>query len=307
MVKTVVTIQCDKDSKLPQPHHLTMICNSQTSASFAKRFIALVAIAACGAVSLTATTPDQYQGFEGSNYSPFQAEVCCGNVATNDWPSFGARKGSKALRIKWHEKYYTGSRTTRGVEMKGTRSNRECWYGLSMFIENGRFPTNKWQGIIQLIGWHPACETNKTVIFDVESNSHVTASGFFDNEGASNNGTVEGVRTFQTTLTTWMPKGRWIDVVIYARYSKWGSGVIRIWWDGAGKCCPTYQKYAINLADGCWVAGQDRHTYGVYPKFGVYAFDVANYTKWETREIWFDEVAYLDDKNPWDGWESVDP
>ena len=157
--------------------------------------------------------------------------------------------------------------------MTGARATKHSWYGFSIHARSGVYPTNKWQGIAQLIGWHPACETNKTIIIDQEANGEIVVAGFADNENATNNYTIEGVNVFRHKLANSLPLNRWVDVVIYARYSATGNGEFKIWWDGAPKNSPSYQISGINLGDGCFDVN-DNHTYGVYPKFGIYAFDV---------------------------------
>ncbi|MBC8152241.1 MAG: heparin lyase I family protein, partial [Bacteroidetes bacterium] len=240
--------------------------------------------------------------FENGSYAPYILETCCGNDATVVAPTFGARNGSNALKFFWAEDNWdpaVNSRTMRGIECRSDkRAKEDQWFGFSMYVPSQEFPSNKNIILAQLISFSSACPTDKTVVLGLTGTT-------LKLEGYKGDQTTNVVSTASGTLTTALPRDRWIDVVIHARYSKNGTGLLEGWFDGAPLSNPTFRATNINLSTGCFDAN-DNLLYGCYPKFGMYCYDKDNYTDHETRTVYYDDVKWLDG-NPANAYEVVKP
>jgi hypothetical protein len=241
-------------------------------------------------------------GFEDGTITPYFAEVSTGNTAEVITPSFGARAGSKVHHLVWKQANYDGTRATRSTEGKsseaaGLRITQEGWYGFSFYLP-ANFDLTKNQIIAQMHCWDNTLPTtDKTFALSIW-NGQLLAETFLGFGGAVQ-GSAEGV--VQSVPT----KGVWHDVVIYVKYAKNNTGIMRLWYDGAPQASPTVQLTGINFGNGAWV-NDTQLLDGSYQKWGLYAWDAANHTVGETREIYFDEVSY-NIGNPSNGFDLVKP
>lgn len=230
------------------------------------------------------------EDFEDGSLSPFGLEKLSANVSEIITPTgFSARSGSKVHHIKWFQANYDGTRTGRSVE--GTsgshpRITSEGWYGFSFYAPES-FPVPGKQMVLgQIICWHPSLpNTNITITLGVEP------SGRFVLEGAYGVGDGGKTVTVYSTLAPLLTKGGWHDVVVYCKFSRINTGALKVWLDGAPESRPTASFTGINLGNGGW-SGDELMTYGGYIKWGPYCWDYANYDAGETREIYYDEIAY---------------
>jgi hypothetical protein len=249
---------------------------------------ALIGCVIVGSVTLRAQTAAE--DFEDGSLSPFNVEKLSANISEIITPSgFSARAGSKVHHIKWFQSNYDGTRTGRSVEgtsSSQTRITADGWYGFSFYAPES-FPVPGKQMVLgQIICWHPSLpSTNITITLGVEP------SGRFVLEGAYGVGDGGKTVTVYTTLSPLLTKGSWHDVVIYCKFSKINTGVLKVWLDGAPESAPTAHFTGINLGNGAW-SGNELMTNGGYIKWGPYCWDYANYDSGETREIYYDEIAY---------------
>lgn len=252
------------------------------------------------------TTATETATFENSTYAPFVPEVCCGNSATVVSPSslttssFPARAGSKAAVVTWSQQIWDdngNSSSTRRVEFRSNkRARKDQWYGFSFYLPS-TFPTDKNMILAQLIAYSNDCPTDKSVVLSLRGTS-LTLDGY---KGSGSNETL----SVSTPLTSTVARGRWVDVIIHARYSNQSKGLLEVWFDGAGRVNPTGRTTGINLSTGCFDP-DDSLRYGCYPKFGLYCYDTARYTAGEIRTAYFDEVRWLDG-NPVNAYDLVRP
>jgi hypothetical protein len=247
-----------------------------------------LAIIAYGVLGVSACTTAQTvvgSNFESGTITPFNPEKCCGNEVSVIKPSFPARSGNYAVELKWHQKNYQGTRSSRGVEANSSeRGQKETWYGFSFYLPSRGFPQDKTMIIAQQIAWHQQCSSDKTIALYVKSSNELGVNGYWGN-GSTLKGRVGGA------LTANVPRDRWVDIVIHAIFSRSNKGLLEVWHDGAPQTQPTLKLENINLGTGCWSG--DMLTYGEYAKFGIYAWDTKNYTAGESRTIYFDNISYL--------------
>ena len=86
--------------------------------------------------------------------------------------------------------------------------------------------------------------------------------------------------------------------------SRQKAGLIEVWFDGAPKNAPTYRAADINFGFGTWEG--DTLTTNIGLKFGMYNWDVGNYTPGETRTLYFDRISQLIGTSD-HAWEEVNP
>lgn len=229
------------------------------------------------------------EDFEDGALTPFWVEVGGGNISEIITPTgFAARAGTKVHRIKWFEDNYANNRLTRGVE--GLSSNQpritaDGWYGFSFFIPTD-FPAGKQMSIAQIHAWHtslPATNSNIGV--------GLTPDGRLIIDGGYGVGDGGKILTADAVLAPAITKGVWHDVIIYCKFSRVNTGILRAWIDGAPESAPTVNVTGINLGNGAWTS-DELMTHGAYVKWGLYCWDVGHYTDHETREIFFDEITY---------------
>lgn len=259
--------------------------------------LAGIIYAVLGTSARTAAQTVVGSNFENKTIAPFNTEMCCGNSISVIRPSFPARSGSYAVELKWHQKNYQGTRSSRGVEATTSeRGQKETWYGFSFYLPDNAFPRNKTMIIAQQIAWHQQCQTDKTTVLYVKPDE-LGINGYSGN-GSTLTDRVGGA------LTNNVPRNRWVDVVIHTIFSRSNKGLLEVWFDGAPQSQPTLKLENINIGTGCWSG--DTLTYGEYAKFGIYAWDTKNYTVGESRTIYFDNVSYLTSANP-SGFNLVNP
>ncbi|MFA6286515.1 MAG: heparin lyase I family protein [Opitutaceae bacterium] len=248
---------------------------------------ALFAFSILGLGSLHAQT--EAEDFEDGSISPFSLEISSGNLSEIITPAgFPARAGTKVHHIKWYADNYNNDRPSRSVEGNSatrTRITGEGWYGFSFYCPES-FPAPGKEVVLgQLHAWH-ALQTTPNITVTV----FVRKTGELVLEGAYGDGTGGKTVTVYTTLAPKLTKGGWHDVVLYVKYSNNNTGILKVWLDGAPETAPTASFTGINLGNGAWTG--NTMTYGTYIKWGPYCWDNANYTPGESREIYYDEIAY---------------
>ena len=138
----------------------------------------------------------------------------------------------------------------------------------------------------QIICWHPSLpNTNVTITVGVEPSGKLVLEGAY---GVGDGGKTV---TVYTTLSPLLTKGAWHDVVLYCKFARNNTGVLRAWLDGAPEAAPTASFTGINLGNGAWT-NDTLMTTGGYIKWGPYCWDNTNYAPGESREIYYDEIAY---------------
>ncbi|AHF94101.1 hypothetical protein OPIT5_05235 [Opitutaceae bacterium TAV5] len=255
-----------------------------------RRWLAQAGLALSVAIAPVLHGQTAATGFESDTLAPFGVEVSAGNLSEIIEPSgFAPRAGSKVHHLRWCQSNYTGSRTSRGVEGTSGSGNpritEEGWFAFSFLLPD-TFPA---KSVIlgQLICWmRELPKTNKTVALSLNANGRLTLDGY------SGDGTGGATREAVRPLLSSVKRGVWHDFVIYVRFSNKNTGVMKAWIDGAPEAAPTVEVSGINLGNGAF-DDTGRMTDGAYVKWGMYCHDVANHTEGETRDAYFDEVAYL--------------
>lgn len=244
------------------------------------------------------------ENFEDGSLSPFIVEKVTGNISEIITPtSIAARSGSKVHRIVWQEENYNGQRSGRSVE--GTSYNLpritgDGWYGFSFYAPESFPVPGKRMALGQIICWHPSLpSTSATIGLIVNEVGEVILDGAY--------GIGDGGRetTVFATLAPQLTKGVWHDVIIYCKFSRANTGILRAWYDGAPENAPTAEYTGINLGNGGWI-NNELMTNGGYIKWGPYCWDYPNYTPGESREIFYDEITYQTG-NPTGAFELVKP
>jgi hypothetical protein len=249
------------------------------------RFIGCAMVfAAAAAFSQTAS-----ENFEDGSLSPFNVEMVTNNISEIIRPTgFSARAGSNVHHIVWYEDNYDGTRASKGVEGASSdpRITSDGWYGFSFYMPSG-FPVPGKQMVLgQIICWHSSLpNTSITVTLGVNTNGALVLDGAY---GVGDGGKTT---TAYATLSPLLTKGAWHDVVVYCKFSQVNTGILRVWVDGAPEDTPTAEFTGINLGNGAW-SGDELMTHGGYIKWGPYCWDNANYDAGESREIYYDEIAY---------------
>lgn len=230
------------------------------------------------------------ENFEDGSLSPFNVEIVPGNVSEIIMPSgFPARAGTKVHRIVWNAANHDGSRASKSVEgLSGSlpKITGEGWYGFSFYMPDS-FPTpGKTMVLGQIHAWHHSLPaTNITCTVGLETDGRMYLEGAY---GVGDGGKTV---TVQTTLSPGLVKGSWHDIVLYVKFARNGTGALKAWLDGAPESAPTASFTGINLGNGGWT-NDTTMTHGAYIKWGPYCWDSANYTPGESREIFYDEIAY---------------
>ncbi|MET0263721.1 MAG: heparin lyase I family protein, partial [Rariglobus sp.] len=251
---------------------------------------ALVASVSCILVSTTGFSQTAAEDFEDGSLAPFNVEIVAGNTAEIVTPTgFSARAGTKVHRLVWNAANYNGGRASKGVEgLSGSlpKITSEGWYGFS-FYAPASFPVpGKTMVLGQIHAWHSSLpSTNITCTVGVEADGRLVL------EGAHGVGDGGKTVTVYTTLAPKLTKGSWHDLVLYVKFSRNNTGVLKAWLDGAPESEPTASFTGINLGNGAWT-NDTLMTNGAYIKWGAYCWDNANYTPGESREIFYDEIAY---------------
>ena len=255
--------------------------------------------------SLSVAAQTAREDFEDSSIKPFNTEVLEDNIAEIYEPTdFPARSGSKVHRFVWKEENYNGRRSGRSVEGSSgfhlPKITSEGWFGFSLYAPED-FPSPGQHIVLgQIHAWdHSLPKTNITITV------HVEASGGLMLEGAYGVGDGKKDVTVYTTLAPELTKGVWHDFILYCKFSNDHTGILRAWVDGAPEAEPTAEYTGINLGNGGWNSREEM-TAGAYVKWGPYCWDYSNYVKGESREIFYDDIAYIVG-NPENGFDLVKP
>lgn len=245
----------------------------------------------CSYLSVTSSAQTLAEDFEDQSLAPFGVEVSTGNLAQIITPSgFAARAGTRVHHLKWYQSNYNGTRPTKSVEglsgLTNPRITSEGWYGFSLYAPTSFPVPGKRMALGQIHAWDPSLpSTNITITVGVESSGRLVLEGAY---GVGDGGKTT---TVYATLTPVLTKGSWHDFVIYCKFSRNNTGILRAWLDGAPESAPTASFTGINLGNGAWT-NDTLMTNGAYVKWGPYCWDNANYTTSESREIYYDEIAY---------------
>lgn len=254
-----------------------------------RRLLAQASLSLSAAISPVLHGQTAATGFESGALAPFGVEVSTGNLSEIIDPSdFASRAGSKVHHLRWSQSNYTGSRTSRGAEGTSGSTNpritEEGWFAFSFLLPD-TFP-DKAVILGQLICWtRKLPKTNKTVALSLK-NGKLTIDGY------SGDGTGGADMEAAKLLLPSVERGVWHDFVIHVKFSNQKTGFMKAWIDGAPEGAPTAEAHNINLGNGAFDE-PERMTDGAYVKWGMYCYDVSNYTEGETRDAYFDAVAYL--------------
>ena len=265
--------------------------------------IALSILTVCLAHSSTAQTGAE--DFEDNSLSPFNVEAISGNTSEIITPTgFDARGGTKVHHIVWNEANYNGNRSARGVEGSSgfnlPKITGEGWYGFSIYAPES-FPTpGKAIVLGQMIAWHSSLPSTSITI-----TVHLEPTGALILEGAYGTGTGSKTVTVYSEIAPTLTKGEWHDIILYCKLSRNETGILRAWYDGAPESNPTVEYTGINLGNGGWNSDEEM-THGAYVKWGLYCWDHTNYDTNESREIYYDEIAYIVG-NPSNAFDTVKP
>lgn len=245
-----------------------------------------LALSALSAVPVSAQTAQN--DFESGLLSPFSVEVGGGNVSVVAPPAvFPARSGALVHRMEWSADNYVGTRLTRGVEGMSAslpRIRSTGWYAFSFRLP-ADFPAKN-VILAQLICWTSALPaTDKTLAFFLDDDGRFRAAAYHGSGGPA-------TRTANGTLTSSLALGVWHDVVVHATFANNSAGSLRVWLNGAPESSPTFQVSGIRFGNGAWTNSSTLSA-GAYAKWGLYCWDVDDYTDGETRTVEFDDVAYL--------------
>ncbi|WP_309398360.1 heparin lyase I family protein [Cerasicoccus maritimus] len=245
------------------------------------------------------------EDFEDGSVSPFNIEVISGNTAEIITPTgFPARSGSKVHHFVWNSANYNGNRSSKSVEGSSgfhlDRITGEGWLGFSLYAPES-FPTpGKAMVLGQIHAWHSSLPaTNITITVGVE------ASGALILEGAYGVGDGSKTVTVYSEIAPQLTKGEWHDLILYCKLSRAETGILRAWYDGAPEALPTVEYTGINLGNGAWTSDEEM-TNGAYVKWGPYCWDHSNYDANESREIFYDDIAYFVG-NPTNAFDLVKP
>lgn len=251
---------------------------------------ALGACLLCNVVAAGLAAQTQSEDFEDGSLSPFNVEIVPGNTSEIITPSgFAARAGTKVHRLVWNAANYDGTRASKSVEgLSGNlaKITGEGWYGFSFYMPSAFPSPGKTMVLGQIHAWHSSLPaTNITCTVGVETDGRMYLEGAY---GVGDGGKTVAV---YTTLSPGLAKDSWHDLVLYVKFARNNTGALKAWLDGAPESAPTASFSGINLGNGAWT-NDTTMTNGAYIKWGPYCWDSANYTPGESREIFYDEIAY---------------
>lgn len=279
----------------------------------ARRLALLLALAPLAARAQPALLLD----FEHELPASVLMEVGPGNSAEIIAPAellaadaFEAPSGRHVQRLVWRQTSYDGTRLGRGVEGRSgpPRITREGWFGFR-FRVSPDWPMEKRCFFAQMICWTTEFpRTNKTIALAYDGDGRLALVGHYGDVEESERYNDKPDQTANLPLGALVP-GRWHSVVIQARYSRSGDGLLRGWLDveptGDAPPAPTGEILDIRLGNGAWSSDTElRH--GSYQKWGLYAHDAKRYTPGEVRTLYYDDVAFAVGDGP-GAWRSVWP
>lgn len=194
-----------------------------------------------------------------------------------------AREATQAMRLSWRREFFSSSsRPTKGTEVAGGRTDRgrEGWYGFSVFFPSDGFAADGKRVIFfQLIPWHSdAPQTNKTFSLSISNDETIKASTYHHD----------------VTWTTYevldhVPRDRWIDIVVHARFDEQPdgtNGICQVWIDGIQRLDLSNFQFG-NLHEPQGTVTYD--TAGPYCKWGMYQYESSNHAE---RFLFIDSVRW---------------
>ena len=169
--------------------------------------------------------------FEGSNLADFWYENSVPSRAALS--NLYAREGSKSIKFFWQQSYYDGNNGSKHAEIEGiypSMSNRESWYGWSMYFpsteDGAQVNRNDAESMIHT-QWH---------LRGGGTHPPVTFSGSDGNWGFSYKwGTVNTDEQSAGVSFGARPLDKWVDLVVHVKWSTNGTakdGLIELWKDG---------------------------------------------------------------------------
>ncbi len=127
------------------------------------------------------------------------------------------------------------------MEWRRTSSNSpritssDGWYGFSFYLPADFPAPGKQMHIAQIHAWHPSLPAHKFHDRRIHSSDgRLTIDG-----GRYGTGDGSKVPTGDGVLSKTLTKGAWLDVIVYCKLSKVGTGITRAWFDGAPESSPT--------------------------------------------------------------------
>ncbi|UYZ64948.1 PKD domain-containing protein [Hymenobacter weizhouensis] len=211
--------------------------------------------------------------WDGSKEVQTDCSTCFSVVS----PAFGARSGSRALRIEWKRSLAGSSRGSKSTEAKSATSPRipweqEFWVGFSVYLPdqdpNGMKVDGKNCMIFQVMGYSGCSPSNKTAALRLAGSGLDFA--YVDKS--------ETQRTFN--ITSNLTRNRWHDIVLHLRTDlNSNDSFAEVWLDGTKAAT----KYNFQMGHGGSCSG------GTYLKYGTYQFNGSDYAN---RVLYFDEVRH---------------
>ncbi|WP_256011856.1 heparin lyase I family protein [Desertivirga xinjiangensis] len=271
-----------------------VLCSCKESNEKSESVLVLGQVKDVGITSAVETNTSTHKetGFEDGNLSPF-------TVCTTQNPNYGqafTKDGVKCMKFYWTQTGFDGTRMDKGAEAcSDLNFYKEGWYGFHFYLSSPGFPTNKETAIAQIFAEN-GCSSWAAMLI-VRNNAL-----YLQRRSACVNPT-------EVLIASDIQRNAWKPVIIHFKASKTGTGLLQVWYAGAGKSSPTYSATNINFAWGVWNGDSLDSSVAdnmIKLKFGMYCYDNANYTTNETRVVYFDNVGQLVG-NPTNAWETVNP
>ncbi|GGB87190.1 PKD domain-containing protein [Dickeya fangzhongdai] len=275
---------------------------SHTYASSGKYTITLTATDSTGnsaTQSAAVSVGEVRTGFEEGVMSPMSVCTTQGpnfvvpaQVADEGLNTAGAG-GETAIKVKWFQSSYNGTRMTKGAEMcSPINVYKEAWIGFMFYLPANGYPTDKEAGMFQIFE-AGGCSSWAGMLSIVNNSLRIAHRGSCG--GAT-----------QKTIVSDLARDAWIPVVVHLVASHQSDGQIQIWVGNAAQSSPTYSATGINLGFGDWNGDELASGSQLYFKFGQYDYDTGNYTAGETRTSYYDNVHIIGTAAG-NGWSAVHP
>ncbi|WP_192457758.1 PKD domain-containing protein [Musicola keenii] len=201
--------------------------------------------------------------------------------------------GETAIKVKWFQSAYNGTRMTKGAEMcSPINIYKEAWIGFMFYLPANGYPTDKEAGMFQIFE-AGGCSSWAGMLTIVNNSLRIA------HRGACGSAT-------QKIIVADLTRDAWIPVVIHLVASHQSEGQLQIWVGDAAQNAPTYSVTGINLGFGDWNDDELASGSQLYFKFGQYDYDTSNYTDGETRTSYYDNVHILGTAAD-NGWSAVHP
>lgn len=235
-------------------------------------------------------------GFDDGTLDPFFAQsVAFEDLAKNGF-TFPSRSGGRHMKITWREDEYDGTRSQRGHEIKhGLVSDYEIFCGYEFWVPpvsggSAQFPDDKNTIVWQLYDWNSAGCSNWTAHMTIKNNKLVLSYR------------PACVEPTEVTVLDDIPRRKYMSIMIRARAGR-GTGEFDIFVDGQQKV----NLRGISFGFGDFASDGRMETSLIGVKMGIYAADVAGYSKNEVRQLYFDNMASAKDMSVSDGLKAIDP